>query len=168
MGRSTKANSRRDLGQGRCFQNCDLLATGAWRSELGGTWKFFYVTVTFMAMFVWWHDPGASVSILSIELLCHARHQGFTMSKPGIVLPSCSFHSSSGRQMDTCLHLFYLDVAKSASLLKQASLFFCLWCQENHTPPGETHFNIYVKRNYILCNSNLLCHSCFFGLVGYF
>ena len=40
-------------GWGDASKSCDLLATGAWLNELDGTWKYFYMAVTFMAVFVW-------------------------------------------------------------------------------------------------------------------
>ena len=90
------------------------------------------------------------------------------MSKSGIVLPSCSFYSSAGRQIDTYSRLLDSEVAKSASLFKQTSLFFFASGARKvtHTPRGATRFDIYVKGNYILCNSNLLSHGCFFGVMG--
>ena len=98
------------------------------------------------------------------------KASGLLMSKSGIVLPSCSFYPSAGRQIDTYSHLLDSDIAKSASLFKQTSLFFFASGARKvtHTPRGATRFDIYVKGNYILCNSNLLSHGCFFGVKGVF
>lgn len=93
------------------------------------------MAVTLMAGFVWQQDPDSILSRRFLYMPTPFKASALIMSKSGVVLPSCSFYSSAGRQTDTYSHLLYSDVAKSASLFKQTSLFFFFLPLE----PGKSH-----------------------------
>ena len=148
VGGSTKVNGSRDLGLGWCFPKswsaCHwcLVKWVRWHVGIFLHGSYIYGCV---CMATW---SRISNSILSMGFLYTPtpfKASGLLMSKSGIVLPSCSFYPSAGRQIDTYSHLLDSDIAKSASLFKQTSLFFfCLWSQESHThtPRGDTLWHL--------------------------